>query len=329
LILVGTVLAVAVFGAALTPATATSHFEITSEDSQPVPERSVEFRNATYQLDSFVVADPGDEINVSVSGPDEAYRVYIYNSDEQLVDSRATVGNDTFTFDLAEYEPGSYSVTVYQSGDYEALKPLVVQGYDVSVDAPEQITTDEGVSVRVSVERNGTDSGPEAVRAVVSSSEDELAVNATGADGSYTAAVEAGALDSGNYTVYGVVQGETQVFDRNEVSGVSDRVSLSVRNATGTPAGEATATTALTAEPTPTPTASATRPNAGATATPTETVTAEAAAAETAAAESGESAITPTDDSQPETTAGSGPGFSVVVTVVALALAVAVWGRRG
>lgn len=47
-ILVGTVLAVAVFGAVLAPATAASHFEITSEDSQPVPERSVEFRNTTY-----------------------------------------------------------------------------------------------------------------------------------------------------------------------------------------------------------------------------------------------------------------------------------------
>jgi PGF-CTERM protein len=319
----------AVFGVALAPATAASHFQITSEDSQPVPEDSVEFRNTTYQLNSVILADPGDEINVSVRGPDDAYRVYVYNSDEQLVDSRAAIGNDTFTFDLAEYEQGSYAITVYQAGDYEAFEPLVVEEYDVNVDTSERTGTDRNLSIDIGVEQSGIDEDPAAVKAVVSSGERDVVVNATGSDGEYTATVEAGALEAGNYTVYGVVQGEKQVFSRSEILGVSDPVSLSVRNATMTPTAETDETTVSTSEPTPTPTLTATaaRTETSPTATPMAGEPTETAAAETQASAAEESAITPNVETQPETTSGSGPGFSVVGTVVALALAVALRGR--
>ena len=322
--LVGAFVAMAVLGVTLTPAVATNHFQITSENSQPVPERSVEFQGTTYQVDSFIVADTGEEINVSVSGPDEAYRVYVYNSDEQLVDSRATLGNDTFTFDLDGYEPGSYAVTVYQAEDHEAIVPLVVEGYNVSIDAPAEVGADEGMSIQVNVERNGTDESPGAVSAVVSSGEEDLVVDATGSDGEYTADVGAGRLEGGNYTVYGLVQGDEEVFGRNEVRGVSDSVSLSVRNATTT--ATRTATPTGTAEPTPTVTATATPSDADETATPTEATG--PAATETEAAEAEESAITPNVENQPETTSGSGPGFSVVLTVVAAGLAVVLWRHR-
>jgi len=327
-ILIGAFVGMAVLGVTLTPVVATDHFQITSENSQPVPERSVDFRGTTYQVDSFIVADTGEAINVSVTGPDESYRVYVYNSDEQLVDSRAALGNDTFTFDLEGYESGSYAVTVYQAEDYEAIVPLVVEGYDVSVDAPENITADENMSVRINVERNGTDESPAAVNAVISSGGDELVVDAAGSDGEYTAAVEAGSLESGNYTVYGLVQGDEEVFGRNEVRGVSDNVSLSVRNATttATRTAGATATPTGTAEPTPTPTATATRSGTDETATSTEATT--PVVTQTEAAEAEESAITPNADSQPETTSGSGPGFTLALTVAAVALAVVLWRRR-
>jgi len=326
--LVGAFVAVAVLGVTLTPAVATEHFQITSEDSKSVPERSVDFRGTTYQVDSFIVADTGEEINVSVTGPEESYRVYVYNSDEQLVDSRAALGNDRIAFDLEGYEPGSYAVTVYQAEDYEAIVPLVVEGYDVSVDAPENITADEDMSVQVNVERNGTDESPAAVSAVISSGGDELIVDATGSDGEYTATVEAGSLESGNYTVYGLVRGDQEVFGRNEVRGVSDSVSLSVRNATATAtrAAAGTATPTGTAEPTQTPTITATRSDMDETATPTEATT--PAVTETEAAGAEESAITPDMDSQPETTSGSGPGFTSTLTVAAVALAVVLWRRR-
>lgn len=330
LLLVGTLVAATAIGVALTPATATSHFQISADDSQSVPERSFDFRNTTYRVDSVIVANSGDEINVSVTGPDDAYRVYIYNSEEQLVDSRATVGNDTFTFDLTGYEAGSYAVTVYQAGDYEAFEPLVVEGYDVSVDTSERTATDRNLSVSVSVERNGSDNDPAAVRAVVSSGERDVVVNATGSDGKYTATVEAGSLEAGNYTVYGVVQGEKRVFGRNEILGMSDPVSLSVQNATTMPTPETDETTVSTTEPTSTPTATATatRSETGATATSTESEATETAAAETQAPEAGESAITPNEETQPEATTGSGAGFTVVLTVVALGLAVVLRGRR-
>jgi hypothetical protein len=330
LLLVGLLVTAAALGVALTPVTAASHFQIAADDSQPVPEQSVEFRDTTYVVDSVIVANSGAEINVSVSGPDDAYRVYIYNSDEQLVDSRATVGNDTFTFNLTGYETGSYAVTVYQAGDYEAFEPLVVEGYEVSVDTSERTATDRSLSISVGVERNGSDEDPAGIKAVVASGERDVVVNATGSNGEYTATVETGALKAGNYTVYGVVQGEKQVFGRNEILGVSDPVSLSLQNATTTPTAETDEKTVATTEPTSTPTATATatRSETGATATSTETAAVETTAAETTAPEAEESAITPNRDTEPEATTGSGPGFTVGLTVLTLGLAVVLWRRR-
>ncbi|WP_436932810.1 hypothetical protein [Halosimplex halobium] len=313
-ILVITLLTMAALAAVSVPVLATNHFQISSADAESVPERSFEFQDTTHQLDSLIQANAGDEVTVSVSGPDEVYRVYIYNSEEQIVDSKRGDGNGTFTFELTGYEPGSYSVTVYQDGDYEAIEPLVIRGYDVSIDAPEQIAADESMSLQIGVEQTGDTGSPHTVKAIIATDEDEVVVNATGSDGEYTAEVAAGSLDSGSYTVYGLVQGDTRAFGRNEVLGMSNRISLSVQDAPDTPT-EMSETTDTPSESTPTPTATATQSGMDT----TETATAE---------QTDESAITPNEAEQTETTSGSGPGFTGLAATLAFAIVVIMRSHR-
>ncbi|QLH76883.1 hypothetical protein HZS55_06005 [Halosimplex rubrum] len=295
------------------PVLGTNHFQISSEDAESVPERSFEFQDTTHQLDSVIQANSGDEITVSVGGPDEVYRVYIYNSEEQIVDSKRGDGNGTFTFELTDYEPGSYSVTVYQDGDYEAIEPLIVQGYDVTIDAPEQVTADDDMSLQISVEQTTAESTPHTVKAIIATDEDEVVVNATDSNRGYTAEVPGGTLDSGSYTVYGLVQGDNQAFGRNEGLGMSDRVSLSVQDVTDTPTVDSTEETETSESmSTPSQTVTATQPDTEATDTPTD---------------SGEGAITPNEE-QTETTTGSGPGFTGIAAAIGFVVAVALLVRR-
>lgn len=319
--LVVSVVAVAVLGT-LPSALAMTHFQVTSEDSQPVPERPFDFEGETYRIDSVIQANTNDTVNVSVTAPSQAYRVNIYNSKEQIVDARRAEGDESLTFDLLRYEPGSYAVAVYLDGDYEAIEPLVVEAYNLTVDAPDRVAADENASVRLDIERTGADGSPHDVTVVLTGDENERLVNATGSDGEYTAPVEAGTLDSGNYTVYGLAQGEAQAFGRNEIVGLSDRVSLSVTEPTSTSTPEPTATPEQSSGPTPTATATQPAPTATATPAPPPMPT------DTPETETEEPAITPNEAAQPTTTSGSGPGLTGFATVVGVALAVALLAHR-
>lgn len=326
-ILVVTIVVVATLGTVFPPALAAANFEIASEDSESVPERPFEFQGTTYQLDSVIPATANDTVNISVSGPDDDYRVVIYNSKEQIVNSRPGTGDEDFTFNLLQYEIGTYAIAVYQDGDIEAIEPLVVEGYNVSIETPEQFAADEDASLQIDVERTEADDSPHKVTAVLSADGTEVLVTAEGSDGEYTADIEAGTLEGGDYTVYGLAQGELEAFGRNQILGMSDRVSLTVQNATTTPTptAEPTAMTGQTPESTPTqtrtPTPTLSEPTATATPTPASTPTEQP--------ETESAAITPNAAQEQETTSDSGPGFAGLVTVVGVVFGVALVVRRG
>ncbi|WP_459191553.1 hypothetical protein [Halosimplex sp. J119] len=216
---------------------AANGYQISSGDADSMPERTVEFQDSTFTIDSLITADPGDEVSVDVSAPDEVYRVYIYNSEEQIVDSKRGDGGDqSFTFDLSGYDPGSYPITVYHDGDYMAVQPLVVEGYDVSVDAPSSVEQGETATVEIEVDQTAASSSPAHVRAVVANDDEELVVDASESGGTYEATFNGSELNTGSYTVYGAAQGSTTIMDRNELLGVSGKSSLSVDEAsTATP----------------------------------------------------------------------------------------------
>ncbi|WP_415380195.1 hypothetical protein [Halosimplex sp. TS25] len=224
-------IAVTVLAAAPSSLAAADGYQMSSSDADSMPERTVEFQDGTFTIDSLITADPGDEISVDVSAPDEVYRVYVYNSEEQIVDSKRGNGSQSFSFDLSGYDPGSYPVTVYHDGDYEVVQPLVVEGYDVSLDAPSTVERGESATVEIEVEQTAASSSPAHVRAVIANDEEHLMINASESDGSYVATFDGDELSAGSYTVYGAAQDANTAMGRNEVLGVSERSSLSVEDA--------------------------------------------------------------------------------------------------
>lgn len=338
-------------------AVAQTGYSISSPDSSPVPERSFDLQGDTHTINSHISAAPGDEITVEVSAPDEVYRVYLYNSDEQIVDRQRGEGDGTFTFDLTDYEPGSYAITTHSSetDQHEAVVPLLVEGYDVSVDAPSSVSAGESFDVTIDASAAAESGEPASVSAVIAADGDEHTVTANGNDGTYTATIGAGELDAGEYTVYGVVQGTDQAFDQKELLGLAEGGSLTVEAASEGTAGEGgdddaggggvgpggeTSTETATGTATGTATATATDSVNG-TATEdsstetTQTTTEQAATTETTETETqtteDDAAITPDDSTTAAaTTDGAGPGFTGIHLAVALGtvLGVVVLRRR-
>lgn len=171
----------------------------------------------------------------------------VYDGDEPEDEERNSgfelVVPGFFDFDASGLTPGSYSLVVQHDGVFKAIHPVVVSGYQLTVNAPSEARDQFQVTVQVIPEAaNGT---PHDVRIAVVNKTAETSVLAAPIGGEkYRATVRTESLAPGQYRVYAVAQGEQTVFGRQELLGVSDTIDLTISRSTVT----SVATTATRAE---------------------------------------------------------------------------------
>lgn len=329
----GTLLAL-VLAVSVAPAAMAATFEISASDTTPIPERTVEVEGQSFTFDTMVRVNQGDSISIDVSGPDELYDVYLYNSDKSIEASERGSGDESFSFDLSGYEPGSYVVSVYYDGTHDTVQPVLVSGYDVSVDAPSSVSDGESVDVSVDLAATAASSSPANVKVIAAQGGTTHEADATGSDGEYTATFDASTLDEGDYDVYAVAQGDEEAFGEQELLGLSDEHALTVEadsNGDGSNDGGDSPDESDGDESADDGDNDATEEN-DAGANPPDEETATDADTETdspteAVTETDDEVITPGDETSTESTGASGPGFTVVGALVAVAV-VALLGRR-
>lgn len=319
-------------------AVAQSGYAISSTESTSVPERTFDLQGESHTVDSRISVAPGAAVSVDVAAPDEVYRVYLYNGDQQIVDRQRGDGDGSFTFDLSGYEPGSYAITAHsrETDQHEAVMPVLVEGYDVTVDGPSSVSADESFDVTITMSEGAASGDPASVSAVLASDGDEHTVTASGGDGEYTASVAAEDLDAGEYNVYGVVQGTDEAFDRDELLGLAEGSSLTVGEANeteGTDGGAADGGNGSDGGAAGGATTPGTeRPGGPSTATASMEGTATASPTDGTATTGEGGAITPGDsETTVPATEVNGPGFGGLHLAVALGaiLAVVLARRRG
>lgn len=229
------------------PGVAQSGFEITVAGSVDTPDRNVSFEGSEYPVSDIAKSAPGGELSVHVATPDVddlIYRVYLYNADRQIVDSKRGTKPTRFHFDLAGYRPGSYMLVVQHRGEFKAVHPVVVPGYETTIDAPSSVDAGSRLQATVRVRASAADGEPAGVAVALTNETTTIRVNATRQGrGEYTARVPTRSLAVGRYELYAVVQGEREVFGRAELLGLSDPIHVNVTPPTGTASPEPTTTT--------------------------------------------------------------------------------------
>jgi MYXO-CTERM domain-containing protein len=209
-------------------AVADSEYSVTTDRSIEVPDRTVEQGGDTFTITEISRADPSDSISVTADAPDDTdITLYLYNNDRAIVDAREGTGTTTFDFTLENdsgvgYEAGTYAFVLQQDGSREAVHPLVVRGYSVSVESPSAVTTGEEISVSTDVEKlRGDDL--ENVEVVLANEETTLRETASEeGDGTYTTTIETDGLSAGTYDLYATVRGTEQALGQSEILGLSD-----------------------------------------------------------------------------------------------------------
>jgi len=287
-------------------AAADGSYDISIAGSVDTPDRVVTLEGTDYTVSAIGVVDPGEPIQVSVDAPaDTTYDLYLYNEEKQQEDRIDDAGASA-TFD-GNYPAGSYVVGVYADGNFEAVHPVVVRSYDVTLETPASAETGETVEFTADVENvAGTEQDLDTVQIVVSKDGDEQVLTATkSADGTYTATTTLS--ETGEYLVYANARSADSVNGQKELIGVSRSSEITVQEPTAT----ATATATTTATPTSTPDNGGEQdpPTATSTATPTPSDASTASDTPTPTA-----TATPTAQQTPTATGTATPTADSVLT---------------
>lgn len=246
------------------PTALTASYDLTVSGSVDTPSRTVTFDGDTYQVSGVATAKPGETLSVDVTAPSETdYRVNLYNSDRQIQAQRPGTGTSDVQFDLTGYEPGSYMLLLSKDGDYKTIFPVVVSGYEITVEAPSTATVGESVTVAVTLTQITDVEDPNAVTVVVTNATHTQRVTATHQDAAtYRATISLHDVSPGEYRVYAVVEGTDSAFtkNRNELLGVSDATTLTVTGRDTPSTTKTDGQTPTTATTTPSPTDTETTP---------------------------------------------------------------------
>jgi hypothetical protein len=207
-----------------------------------IPARTLTVDGEDYTVGAVGRVVPGDTISVDVAAPENAeYSVYLYNREFQIEQTDRMSGSGRATFSTGSLSPGSYMAAVYD-GEILEVYPVVVEGYDVTVEAPS--SADGEFDVTVDVADGALARTPPEVQVVMGDDERSVRVDASRvSDGEYRATVSPDGFEAGTYALYGVVRGENETDGGDRVLlAVSDRHEVEV-------ASTATATPTPTAEP--------------------------------------------------------------------------------
>ena len=223
------ILTISVVGIGLGAAT-TEQYRISVSDSIDTPNRTVTFKGSNYAISSVAQADVGDTISVSVTAPkEETYSIIVYNRERLFaLSSKTASGDATVRFDLSELSSGTYTIAV-DTGDFEAVHPLVIRGYSVSLRAPAEVSSDESLQTSVDVGVLPNSKSLESVQVILGNSEQSVKVTARKtSDGLFEATLPTDGFERGNYRLYALVRGTQKAFGEKEILGVSEGHSVSI-----------------------------------------------------------------------------------------------------
>ena len=238
-VLVATVLLLA----AVPGVAAQSGYQLSTPDSVDTPTREITLRSTTYEISALGRAETGSSVDLTVDAPDnQFYRVYLYNSSQTPVIRESGTGDSKLTFDLSGQDPGTYMFALQEQGTTQVIYPLVIKGYDVDLDTPDQVSSGTSFTADISLAQTEPDLTADRVELVIAGQESQLTETASENGDSYTATVSTDPLADGSYSVYANVRGTNTVYDEQEILGVSSTNEVTVGGTENTDEDETTDT---------------------------------------------------------------------------------------
>lgn len=197
----------------------------------PTETISIDEFNSEYDVNSYATVRSDESLGVDVTASeDEEFDVYLYDSDKQIPDDSNVTGSGSITFDMDSREPGTYLLMLAEGNNYIDIHPVVVNGYDVTIETPNDVSPDdETVSVTADITPTALEDDPAGAEIAVWNDDEVIRETAEETDdGQYEAVFSSNVFEDGSYSVSAVAHGDETIDGNPEPLGISDTGSLSV-----------------------------------------------------------------------------------------------------
>jgi hypothetical protein len=199
-------------------------FGLSVANSVETPERTITHDVlGKHTFNAVGVTTPGDPLSVTVTAPSgETHFLDLYNGRDRVDTIRIDNGSETVSIQTDELAPGSYFLRILSDGNTEVVYPVVIEGYDISVEQTKNASTDE-LEVSATVTPTASTGTPESVETVVWNDETEKQETLNSKTGdSYAGTVSLSTFGDGSYQVYVAAVGEETIYDRNEILAIGE-----------------------------------------------------------------------------------------------------------
>jgi hypothetical protein len=217
-------IAVFVSVAVLSGGAVSQSFGLSVADSVETPERTVDHDVLGEHTFSAVgVTTPGDPLSVTVTAPSgETHFLDLYKGRDRVDTIRIDDGSETVSIPTDELNPGTYYLRIESDGSIEALHPVVVEGYDISVEQTENTSSDE-LAVTATVTPTASSGMPDSVEAVVWNDDIEKRETLTSkSGGSYVGTVPLSAFGDESFDVHVAARGGETVNGQDEILAIGE-----------------------------------------------------------------------------------------------------------
>jgi hypothetical protein len=211
-----------------------SEYELTVADAIETPERTVTIDGDEHTIRSVSAVDSGEDIVVETTVPEGAtYDVELRNADEQVVSRWRKNGSGSVTFDTGtlELDPGTYAVVIFEDQHIRDVQPVIVSGYDLTVDVPDSVAPGSSTDAVVDLTYTARNSAPEGVEVVAFRGDEVIRVEANeSGTRQYVANLSFGSdAPTGEYSVYAVAKSEEQLTDNYPILlAIDDGITITV-----------------------------------------------------------------------------------------------------
>lgn len=146
---------------------ATGSYDVTSEDSVDVPDRTLSFGGQEFNIGSIGYVMPGDPIEAEAHAPEgEDYTLYLFDNRASQINQTQMTGNGSATFSTEGLEPGTYNLAVRAEGEIKSVHPVVVSGYDAEVTLTESLVPGEPFTLEIELTERAEGPSPETLTVV-------------------------------------------------------------------------------------------------------------------------------------------------------------------
>ena len=191
---------------------------VTSDETVSTEKLPEDILDDYDNIESIAIIEPEDKISAGVTVPnkEESFNVRLRNH-QQGVESSYTLppnsskANITLNEEGNTLEKGTYAASIEQDGEYLAVAPIVVSGYEIEADIPDS-TVDQGEIVRASVSVMDGDLDDASQLLIGTASAGEMGETTVDSSTStYELELDSSSLSEGEHDLYAIVQGDEDI----------------------------------------------------------------------------------------------------------------------